>query len=1160
MTSEEITKTKFDILINAIQELSQAKDISFIQQTVKIAARELSGADGATFILKDDSYCYYVDEDAISPLWKGKRFPLNSCISGWTMQNHKTVIIPDIYKDERIPIDAYEPTFVKSLAMVPIRKNNPLGAIGIYWADWYEAGSREVELLESLADSTAIAIENINTHAALKQTINELQQKNDEKKKALNELQTARVAAEKNEEKYRALFNQSMDAVYLHDFDGKIMDVNPMACKQSGYTCEELTNMTVFDAHPSHSNNPTKEEAFKTWTSKDLGQVNFFTIDHQRKDGTIYPVEIATSVVEYGDKKLILSLVRDITERKCKERELQDSYKLLLNLTAQVPGVVYQYRLYPDGSSAFPFSSPGIQTIYEVSPEEVYENASSVFTRIHPEDYDYIVETINESAKNQTAYESEFRVILPKQGLRWRHCHAQPQLLDDGSTLWHGIISDITKQKQYEQEIIRQNQEYEALTEELRQTNEELHETKEIIQESEEKYRALYNNAPLAYQSLNKDGNFVDINPMWSKILGFDKEEVIGKWFGDFLHPDYVEHYRKNFPIFKKQGFVHDVQFKMIKKDKSEIYVSFEGCIGYHSDRTFKQTYCTFKDITEEKKAKEEILLKNKISNSIILSTDDEFYKSVLDVILETLQCKFGYFGYMDYEDEEKLICPTMTYDIWDKCQMPQKTIVFPKQTWAGIWGDSLLHKKTIYKNSELQLPTGHVKLKNALAVPVMFKNKLIGQITVANKEGGFNDSHKIILENICNYLSPLLNAKLREDTFKTQLLSAKERAEAGERALKHSHDLMKYIIEHNRSAVAVHDKNLRYIYVSKRYLDEYKIKDKNILGKHHYDVFPDLPQKWRDVHKKALAGEVSSAEDDPYYKDDGSVEWTRWECRPWYENDNSIGGFIVYTEVVTERKKMELELRASKEKAEESDRLKTEFLHNMSHEIRTPMNGIIGFSEMLDKPDITDEKRKYYSKIIQNSSHQLLRIIDDILAISKLETKQEIISEGQFSLNELLMELFSVFSLKSVNQNIHFYVKKALLDDHSLIISDKTKVHKILSNLLENAFKFTNEGFIELGYTIDKINLVLYVKDTGLGISPENFKIIFERFSQEEKEMSRKYGGLGLGLSISKEHAELLGGSITLESEKGKGSTFYVTIPYKPVQIESERVSMDSS
>jgi len=104
------------------------------------------------------------------------------------------------------------------------------------------------------------------------------------------------------------------------------------------------------------------------------------------------------------------------------------------------------------------------------------------------------------------------------------------------------------------------------------------------------------------------------------------------------------------------------------------------------------------------------------------------------------------------------------------------------------------------------------------------------------------------------------------------------------EEALIHSHDLMRYIIEHNRSAIAVHDKDLKYIYVSQRYLQDYKVKDKDIIGKHHYAVFPDLPQKWRDVHQKALAGETSSAEDDPYVRDDGSVEWTRWECRPWYQ------------------------------------------------------------------------------------------------------------------------------------------------------------------------------------------------------------------------------------------------------------------------------------
>jgi PAS domain S-box-containing protein len=129
------------------------------------------------------------------------------------------------------------------------------------------------------------------------------------------------------------------------------------------------------------------------------------------------------------------------------------------------------------------------------------------------------------------------------------------------------------------------------------------------------------------------------------------------------------------------------------------------------------------------------------------------------------------------------------------------------------------------------------------------------------------------------------------------------------EKALMHSHNLLSYIVEHTRSAVAVHDRDLNYIYVSQRYLDEYKVKKKDIIGKHHYEVFPDLPQKWRDVHQMALAGEVISAEDDQYIREDGTVEWTRWECRPWYEMDGSIGGIIVYTEVITDRKQAEKNL-----------------------------------------------------------------------------------------------------------------------------------------------------------------------------------------------------------------------------------------------------------
>jgi PAS domain S-box-containing protein len=399
-------------------------------------------------------------------------------------------------------------------------------------------------------------------------------------------------------------------------------------------------------------------------------------------------------------------------------------------------------------------------------------------------------------------------------------------------------------------------------------------------------------------------------------------------------------------------------------------------------------------------------------------------------------------------------------------------------------------------------------------------------------------------------------------EEYKTQneeISEAKERVEKSEKKLRHFHDLMQYIIEHSRSAIAVHDKNYRYIYVSQRYLQDYKIKEKDIIGKHHYEVFPDLPQKWREVHKKALAGEVSSAEDDPYYKEDGTIEWTRWECRPWYEEDHSIGGFIVYTEVITKQKNFELELKNAKEKAEEANRLKTEFLNNMSHEIRTPMNGIIGFSELLDEPELNDEQRKYHIKIIQNSCHQLLRIIDDILAISKLETRQEKLNETEFCFNDFIMEIFSIFNLKSKERKFPVYVYKELQDKESYVISDKAKLNTILSNLLENAIRFTSQGFIEFGYFIEKTNLVLYVKDTGIGIAPENHKIIFERFSQEDKELSRKYGGLGLGLSIAKENTLLLGGDITLESEKGKGATFYVTIPYKPVNRTSGGQKKDS-
>ena len=259
-------------------------------------------------------------------------------------------------------------------------------------------------------------------------------------------------------------------------------------------------------------------------------------------------------------------------------------------------------------------------------------------------------------------------------------------------------------------------------------------------------------------------------------------------------------------------------------------------------------------------------------------------------------------------------------------------------------------------------------------------------------------------------------------------------------------------------------------------------------------------------------------------------------------------GKVIISLTDITALKNVERELIIAKDKAEESNRLKTEFLNNMSHEIRTPMNGILGFSELLNNDNLSIEKRKYYINIIQNSGNQLLQVIDDILEISRLETKQVKLIENPVCLNDLLLELFSIFDLKAKENKIPLYIKNGLSDEESTILIDSSKLKKIISNLLENALKFTNKGHISFGYLLKDNFIEIYVKDTGVGIKSEKQEIIFERFSQEEREFSQNIGGLGLGLSIAKENSELLGGFISVESKKWEGSTFKVSIPYKPV------------
>jgi PAS domain S-box-containing protein len=243
--------------------------------------------------------------------------------------------------------------------------------------------------------------------------------------------------------------------------------------------------------------------------------------------------------------------------------------------------------------------------------------------------------------------------------------------------------------------------------------------------------------------------------------------------------------------------------------------------------------------------------------------------------------------------------------------------------------------------------------------------------------------------------------------------------------------------------------------------------------------------------------------------------------------------------------------LTVAKVKAEESDRLKTAFLHNISHEIRTPLNAIIGFSGFLDQPDLSDEDRKEYIDIIFQSNNQLLTIINDILNISHIETGQARLRMAPVNVNRLMKTLLRQFQPDAEKKNILLRLKTSTEDCDAGFETDEGKLIQILSNLISNALKFTSDGYVEFGYECKCDHIEFYIEDTGIGIPEPEQPRVFERFYQVDKTESRTYGGTGLGLPISKGYVELLGGKIWLKSAMNKGSVFYFTIPCSHINIK---------
>ncbi len=384
-----------------------------------------------------------------------------------------------------------------------------------------------------------------------------------------------------SEERFKQIAETNQSVIWEVDVNGDFIYVSPIAEKIWGYKPEELIGkINYFDLHPKDS-----REEFKRTTYKlaEKGEVfRGFVNQIKRKDDTIIWVSTGASPV-YNEKKEIIGYRgsdQDITYKLRLEEELKNTSEMMHKLVDQVPGVVYQFKLTPDGKTSFPFSSIGMKEIYEYLPHEVQTDAQPVFERLHPDDIERVTQDIYDSAASLNIFNCEFRVVLPNKGVQWRISNARPERLEDGSTLWYGIITDITKQKEYEL----------------------------ALKTSEEKFRVVLNNFADIVVLLDEESKQVYVSPVCETITGYKPEELIGKGMEDIVHPDNIpETARIWAEMLENPDRAYRAKYRHIHKAKGWVWL--EGSAQNLWDNpAINAVLLTVRDISEQVKFETELL------------------------------------------------------------------------------------------------------------------------------------------------------------------------------------------------------------------------------------------------------------------------------------------------------------------------------------------------------------------------------------------------------------------------------------------------------------------------------------------------------------------------------------------------------------------------
>ena len=432
------------------------------------------------------------------------------------------------------------------------------------------------------------------------------------------------------------------------------------------------------------------------------------------------------------------------------------------------------------------------------------------------------------------------------------------------------------------------------------------------------------------------------------------------------------------------------------------------------------------------------------------------------------------------------------------------------------------------------------------LGVPLIVNDEVTGVIAVQS----YTDSSQYtsrdleLLTFVADQIAALISRRTMEDSIQ------REKA------------YLAQLFEGTPEGIVMIDNEGMVLKVNTEFTNLFGYEQHEITGRNIDDLIADPDNKAESVKITAEISDGKGIEIDTRRRHkDGHLIDVSLIVTPIIFHDEIFGGYGTYRDI-TYRKQVEKTLIAAKEKAESADKLKSAFLSNMSHEIRTPMNAILGFSTLLNDPGLSDEERNEFIQIIKDRGHDLMRIIDDIIDISKIESGQINFEIKEVPINILLSNLLVTLNevkRKSNKTKVQLNSFPGNLSPEFTIRTDGNRLRQILTNLIENSLKFTDEGHVDFGYKINdddqKPNIEFFVRDTGIGIPKEKQGLIFERFRQADDTATRKYGGTGLGLTISRNLSRLLGGEIWVESDKGKGATFYVKLPLEVTRSAERKV-----